>query len=109
MKHSDAIRFLVQSQVDEAKARAVVEVLENLLADEIGTCERALTELRADRDKSRAEPQRLSVAHEQLRTETATSVAALRAETVRSNSSVGYRFPSFRPSYRPRFTTKSGM
>lgn len=88
MKHSDAVRFLVQSQVDEAKARATVEVLETLLADEIGTYKRALTELRADRDKAHVELQSLSVSYEKLRAEVATSVAALRAETVKSTSSM---------------------
>jgi predicted nucleic acid-binding Zn-ribbon protein len=86
MKHSDAIRFLVQSQMDEAKARAVVEVLEDLLADELGTHEEALAELRADQEKSRIEMQNLSVSYERLRAEVATSVAVLRTETMRSTS-----------------------
>lgn len=88
MKYSDAVRFLVQSQMDETKARAVLEVLETLLADEIGTYTEALTELRADRDKAHAELQSLGVSHERLRAEVATSAAALRAETVKSTSSI---------------------
>lgn len=81
--------------MDEAKARAVLEVLETLLADEIGTHVEALTELRADRDKAHAELQSLDVSCEKLRAEVATSVVALRAETVESPSSIEVSFSKF--------------
>jgi len=88
MNYSDAIRLLAKSRMDETNARAVVEVLENLYADEIGKCNEALIELRSIQEQSQAEYQKLSLLYEQLRSELAASTATLRSETARSTSSI---------------------
>jgi len=88
MKHSDAIRSLVESQMDDTRARQFVEVLETLFTDEIGACQEALDELRTAQEQSRIEFEKLRADYEKLRADVTTSVGTLRVETTRSASSI---------------------
>jgi len=88
MTHSDAIAYLVKSDMDEARARAMVEVLETLLTDDVGTRDEALHELRTSQERSRNEIADLKSDFEKLRADVTVLVATLRSEVTKLDSYV---------------------